>query len=270
MVEQQQRQGNGIFANDERCIQFLDVMQNLMEKTLQEAYRVAANLKNHEGPIAISFTPHIAERYRYTLDLIAVWPSNIIAAEEERAKQLSVHILDCYRHLVHVYRQDFGNAGSVHSFASFLHEVYKQLALLPEVRNGIYFQLFGWNRKGVIADAIRAALRATAGASPETWPALAKPAAPAPAFALAPAPAPATALLAPPPPPAPNTTKAMLLEPPPAFPATPKTPAPAPAPAPAKPTSTIAAAFGKAIEIDLTRPDLGPPPSRPPPTTKKN
>jgi hypothetical protein len=230
-----------MFQSDERCIQLLDVVQNLVERTLQDAYRAAANVRGAvslpEGGPALA-TPHIAERFRYTLDLIPLWPGPILDGEEERAKALDMHIQDCYAHLFDLYQQHFKVKSERPRLRDFLHEIYIQLVQLPEIRNGLYFMLMGVNRKGVIADAIRAALRssskpAVAGLSPGEGG----------------GPEAARAVL----PPA-ETRKPALLGPPPPFVAT-------ASPAPAKPATAVATAFSKIIEVDLSKTLLAPPPT---------
>lgn len=264
----------GIFSKDEKCISFLDVIQILVEKTLIEAYRAAANVRDIPDPIY--FTPHIAERFRFALDLIPVWPSTIIDAEERRATELCYQITDCYRSMVRLYVEEMFKdeparaiTVTIPAFPGFLHEIYKQLVQLSDIRNGIYFQLFGTHRKNVVADAIRAALRVVVSrGSSDAPPLLSPPASPlGPSISQmrTPVPAPPTPPILPPPAPS------RLLQPPPSLPPRhPRTSTSKAAlePPPTRPKSTVSAAFEKAIEIDL-KPELTAPPSRPP-TNKMN
>jgi len=255
----------GLFHTEEKCIVFLDIVQELVNATLMDAYRSAANLKFHEIPSVLQFTPYIAERFRYALDLIPNWPYQILQQEEERALQRCSTIHDCYRYLVEVYAKDI--AGGVAGYnptsnlplpplPAFLHEIYNEFICIPEVRNGVYFQMYGIHRKSTIADAIRAALRklvsklvvenhggaVAAGAAPylSPGPSISQR---VPVVVAAPSPAPA---------PSPKN--------PVTFPEFPKTPKPAaaappampPTPATTKPpTPQRKTPFQKAIEIDM-------------------
>jgi len=155
----------GLFQTEEKCIVFLDIVQELMNSTLMDAYRSAANLKFHEVPSVLQFTPYIAERFRFALDLIPNWPYQILQQEEERALQRCSAIHDCYRYLVEVYAKDLGGGGfgggnlPLPPLPAFLHDIYNEFVCIPEVRNGVYFQMYGIHRKNTIADAIRSALR---------------------------------------------------------------------------------------------------------------
>lgn len=155
----------GLFQTEEKCIVFLDIVQELMNSTLMDAYRSAANLKFHEVPSVLQFTPYIAERFRFALDLIPNWPYQILQQEEERALQRCSAIHDCYRYLVEAYAKDLGGFGGyggnlpLPPLPAFLHDIYNEFVCIPEVRNGVYFQMYGIHRKNTIADAIRAALR---------------------------------------------------------------------------------------------------------------
>jgi len=253
----------GLFAKDEKCIIFLDVMQNLVEKTLNDAYRAAANLKPQETATAIIMTPYIAERFRYALDLIPVWPSNILEGEERRAASMCYQISDCYRHMVRTFAEEVFKDEpeqkitiTIPSCANFIHQVYKELIQLHEIRSGLYFQLFGLHRKGVIVDAIRAALRnviSRGSAEQEPPPPLSSP-------------GPSISQRHPSPPPLPP--QAPINSPPPPPPPPPKTAKPKPtltAP-PSRPPTTVSQAFERAIEVDLEPPKLAAPPSRPPST----
>lgn len=267
MQQQQQQQLTGVFAKDEKCIIFLDVMQNLIEKTLNDAYRAAANLKPNETSTALLMTPFIAERFRYALDLIPVWPSNILEGEERRAASMCHQISDCYRHLVKTYVEEIFKDEPEHkititipSCANFIHEVYKQLILLHEIRTGLYFQLFGLHRKSVVVDAIRAALRnvvSRSSAENDSVPPLLG-SSPGPSISqrvISPIPSPVASLSPPP------ATSAPKLPPVPLLPAKPVLTAP-----PSRPPSNVSQAFERAIEVDLQPHKLVPPPSRPPST----
>jgi len=280
-MQQQQpsQQITGVFAKDEKCIIFLDVMQNLVEKTLNDAYRAAANMKHNETTTAIIMTPFIAERFRYALDLIPVWPSNILEGEERRATGMCYQISDCYRHLVRTYAEEIFKDEPEHkitltipSCTNFIHEVYKQLILLHEVRSGLYFQLFGLHRKNVIVDAIRAALRNVISRGSAEHDSYVPPLSPGPSISrreLPPAAAaPMTTPILSPAPPAPPAP----VPPPSASSAASSAPTPKPKPKPtltappSRPPTTVSQAFERAIEVDLQPVTLGPPPSRPPST----
>jgi len=187
----------GIFAKDEKCIVFLDVIQELVEKTLADAFRAAAAGDTTSPP---RFTPYVARRFLYAIDLIKTWPSDIIEMEKQTALKLAPQIMQCYAHLVTSYSKEFPGLPREPSFRDFLHKIYKQVIQAPEIRNGVYFTLVGWPRKSVIADAIRAALRTPSyvAETPDT-PDTRRPETPLKMLPLPPPPAPAPAPLRSPP-----------------------------------------------------------------------
>lgn len=273
----------GLFQTEEKCIVFLDIVQELMNSTLMDAYRSAANLKFHEVPSVLQFTPYIAERFRFALDLIPNWPYQILQQEEERAIQRCSAIHDCYRYLVEAYAKDLGNPSAggfggtlghhhhggtplpLPPLPAFLHDIYNEFVCIPEVRNGVYFQMYGIHRKNTIADAIRAALRklvsklgvgSSGDGGNHHYAAAAPYMSPGPSISQRVAASPAIAPQLPPQPPRPSN-------PAPTFPDLPKTPKSRPQPPRMPPTPATSVAvkppvkppaktpFQRAIEIDM-------------------
>jgi hypothetical protein len=157
----------GIFA-DERVLQFLNLLETMVESCLSDLHRVAAqkaHLKGDFVPSEMLRNSCYGLAFRTGLEVMQHWNSNILQEDVDSLKTKFPGIEGLFKYTATRYLEElFAREKpqvlniTLPPMREFLHRVYVEVSRNPITKNLRYFSTFGTEKKNLLMDSVRNAL----------------------------------------------------------------------------------------------------------------